>query len=111
MSLAAEDFGSAGDIRLVVRSFAFAVAIRGDGISRRIAWAISFAWREKQVRLQAVLLRVKLKIAAAPRIERFVRALFDDSACLDHQDLVCSPNRGQPVSTHKCRASLHEIRE
>src|SRR5690242_7985047 len=94
LSLAAEDSRGACDVRLIVGRFGFRIAsVRRGSVFERIARSVSFAGCQKQVRLQAVLLGVELKISAARGIEGFVRPAFDNLACLDHQDLVGPADR------------------
>ena len=68
----------------------------------RLLWhGTTLARRQEEISFDAVLLRVKLEVAAACGIERFVSAAFDDSSCFDHQDLISAPYGGEAVGYHE----------
>ena len=70
---------------------------------------VSFARRQKQIRLKPMLARVEVVVAAAHRKQFRVIAALHDHALLHHQNLVGAPNRRQPVGDHKRRPSLHQL--
>src|SRR5579864_9045256 len=70
---------------------------------------VSFARRQKQIRLHPMLLGVQIIITAAHLIKFLVRATLDDLALLDYEDLVGAANGRQTVRDHKCSAPLHEV--
>ncbi len=66
---------------------------------------------QEQVRLQAVLARVEVGVAASPGQQLLVPATLDDAASLDDEDRVGSPDRRQPVGDDEGRAPLHQLGE
>src|SRR6185437_9363790 len=64
----------AGNAGIGARSGIFRICFRESRILRRV---LPFTGCEKQIRLDAVLLRVQIKIAAGGSVERFVGAAFN----------------------------------
>ena len=59
----------------------------------RAGSAVAFTWRKKEVRLQTVLLRVKLEVAPARGIERLVSPALNNWPYLD-QNLIGASHGG-----------------
>src|ERR1019366_4745685 len=79
----------------------------GSGLFGRV----TFARRQEEVLLDAMLLGVQLVVAATELIKRLVVAVLDDSPLLDHQDLVRTANGGEPMRDDKRGAPVHQIGE
>src|SRR6185437_4160569 len=104
----ANQANGAGDAGVGARSGVVRIWFRESGILRRV---LPFTGCEKQIRLDAVLLRVQIKIAAGGSVERFVGAAFNDSAAFEHEDLIGAANRGKAMGDHKRGPAAHQIAE
>src|SRR5208282_3849587 len=72
---------------------------------------VSLSRREKEIRFEAVLLRVEIVIAAAGGKERLVRAALDDASRFDDENLVGAADRRESMRNHKSCPPAHEIAE
>ena len=70
---------------------------------------LAFARREKEVGLDAMLLRIQVVVASPSGVKFLVRTALDNPASLDYQNLIGAPDRGQPMGDYERGASLHEI--
>src|SRR5215471_5992129 len=102
-ALPAEDADGVGEIGAAAR-VAATVSGSGRGLASgrrfgtcKFVQAGAFAGREEEIGLDGVLLGVEVVVAAAERVERFVRAAFDDAPRLHDEHLLGAANRGEPV--------------
>src|SRR5580700_6465895 len=94
---------------------------QGSGVrigGSRVGWSgliflqhVPFAGREKEVLLDAVLLSVELVVSATEFKQRLMRSALDNTATLDHQDLIGAADGRQPVGDYERGASLHQVGE
>jgi len=66
------------------------------GIGHRVA----LAGARNRFFFEAVLAIVQVPVAAVRGIQHVVVAALDDAAVLDHEDLVRTPDRREPVCDH-----------
>src|ERR1019366_8888633 len=72
---------------------------------------VTFSGGQEEIMFDAMLLGGQLVVAAAELVKRLMVAVLDDSSFLDHQDLVCPANGGEPMGDDKRGAPLHQIGE
>src|SRR5438093_6523073 len=71
----------------------------------------TLAGREKEVRLDTVLLRVQFVVAALGGVERPVSPALDDPPRFDHQNLIGAADGREAVRDHEGRAAPHQVGE
>src|SRR5207244_5135313 len=69
----------------------------------------AFAGRQEEIGLDGVLFGVEVVVAAALRIEAFVRAALDDAAGLHDEDLLGAADGGEAVRNNKRGAAAHQV--
>src|ERR1039458_8567779 len=62
---------------------------------------VTFSGGQEEILFDAMLLGVQLVVAAAELVKRLMVAVLDDPSFLDHQDLVCPANGGEPMGDRK----------
>src|SRR5207249_3956095 len=67
--------------------------------------------RQEEVLLALVLLLVHAAIEAACVDQRLVRAALHDPALIDHEDLIGSADRREPVGDDERRSALEQVGE
>src|ERR1035438_10125546 len=86
-------------------------AARGSSILGGLFGRVPFSGGQEEILFDAMLLGVQLVVAATELVKRLMVAVLDDSSFLDHQDLVCPANGGEPMRDDKRSAPLHQIGE
>src|SRR5271166_4880362 len=94
--------------RLPIHHFRIGLS-HGGSIRAHLFRRIPFSRSQEQVPLDAMLLGVKVEIAAAQLVEGLMRPALDDMSTFYHQDLIGAPNGGQAVGDHERRAPLHQV--